>query len=157
MRALKWLLWLLVCALALSFLMSVDLPVQLNIGTWALTIPFVVFVIGLLFIILCFVMLDRVLKSFGLLTKWRHERKTRKARGLILQGFGHLSAHNKEKAQIVANQVRELWHGDKQDPFLLVFEGRLAEASGELDKADEYYTQLLKNNDILNSYRSSHL
>ncbi len=147
MNALKWLLWLVISAVALSVLISIDLPVNLSFGTWALSMPFVVFALGFIVIIFFFVIVDRGLNSFGLLAKWQRERKTRKARGLILQGFGHLTAHNKEKAQIIASQVRNLWHGDSQDPFLLVFEGRLAEAEGELEKADEYYSQLLKNNE----------
>lgn len=147
MKALRWLILLLVGAGFAGLLASMREPVQITFGTWDIAVPY-----GLLFFILylfvCFfILIDRVLQQYANFIRWRQIRSTYKARAIMLRGMTLLTARETEKAREAADKIHQLWYGDKDDPFLLVFEGRLAEEEGDFVQARECYERLEKQKD----------
>lgn len=142
MRALRWLVTALVAAGFVGVLAALRDPVRLQVGVWDIQMSF-----GLLFFFLfafgcLFVLIDRILQQGSLYTQWRRRRQTHKARSLLLKGLGALATRDIATARDSDERIEALWHGEADDPFRLVFKGRLAEAQGETEVALSYYKEL---------------
>lgn len=147
MRALRWLLTALVAAGFVGILSALRDPVRLVVGTWDVQLPF-----GLLFFFLfafgcLFVLIDRLLQQLSVYERWRKHRQTHKARAILLKGLGALATRDIATAQDADKRIDVLWRGEANDPFRLVFKGRLAESLGETDTATSYYKELAQQKD----------
>jgi uncharacterized membrane-anchored protein len=147
MTALRWLIVVIAFAGLAGLLSSLRDPIHFQFGAWDIAMPF-----GLLFFLLFalvsfMVLLDRLFRQVGNYMRWRRLRQTQKARAVMLRGFSLLASHDLNGAQQAAIEVDRLWHGSARDPFRLVFDGRLAEAEGDLKQAAEKYEQLGRQKD----------
>lgn len=147
MKSLNWLLWLILAAAFVGGLAAMDKPVGITFAQWDIEISFGFLFFALFLFIVFFVMIDRAIQNLDWFERMHKRRQMRKARAVMLRGFGHLAARDVAGAQQAAEQVNTLWTGDQYDPFRLVFEGRLAEEEGAFEKADAHYERLAKNKD----------
>ncbi len=144
MKSLNWLLWLVLAGLFIGGLASMDKDMHLEYAAWDITMPFGLFFFALFLVVIFFVMIDRLIQNLDWFERMQKMRSMRKARAIMLRGFGHLAVHDVQSAQEAAAQVDKLWQDNERDPFRLVFNGRLAEEEGEWDKARETYDLLAK-------------
>lgn len=121
-----------------------DRSVVFSFTPWEIEMPFGLLFFLLFLFILFFVMIDRGIQNLGWFERMHKIRQMQKARAIMLRGFGHLAARDLQGAQTAAAEVDKLWQDDAQDPFRLVFNGRLAEAEGNLDTAQNMYSELAK-------------
>lgn len=147
MKALRWLILLIVWAGLAGVLASMREPIAITFGTWDITVPYGMFFLGLYLFVCFFLLVDRVVQQYENFIRWRQIRSTYRARALMLRGMSLLSARETDKAREAADKVNDMWYGDKDDPFLLVFEGRLAEEEGDYVLARECYERLEKQKD----------
>ena len=147
MKSLNWLLWLVIMALFIGGMASLSENISITFSNWDIEVPFGMVFFVLFILIIFFVMIDRLIQNLNFFERWQRQRKMRKARALMLQGFGHLATHDIQAAQSVARHIEELWQSSEQDPFKLVFEGRLAEQEGDIDAAKQKYDMLESSKD----------
>ena len=147
MKALSWLILLLVGAGFAGLLASMKEPVGITFGTWDIAVPYGLFFFLLYLFVCFFILVDRVLQQYANFIRWRQIRSTYKARAIMLRGLSLLAARETDKAREAADKIHDLWYGDRDDPFLLVFEGRLAEEEGDFLHAQDCYERLEKQKD----------